>query len=106
MYEIDKTKARKILIEELGFSPALADRYLSKLPPLHDALGAAVDQWLSDRSIAPISVEGLSIERVMALKHTNFLSAVWSLDVLLNEEMPAEERRRYREALERPLIIE
>ncbi|MCI0558928.1 MAG: hypothetical protein MN733_10565 [Nitrososphaera sp.] len=106
MYKIDKEKVRKILIEELGYVPNKADLFLKDYPPLHEKLGAAVEQWLKDRTVANVSIEGLSIDGVMEKQQTNFLVTVKNLNELMDESIPIEERKEKKEILNTQVFFE
>jgi len=102
MYALDKELARKVLLDELNYHPFDVDLFLRDYPPLHDDLGRAVDQWLTDRTVADVAVEGLSIQQVMRRRRSHFLAAVRDLNTLLDETIPAEKRRKFRDILSRP----
>lgn len=105
MYQIDKPTARKILIEEQGFSPQRVDRLLADYPLIREPLASAVKQWLDDRTISPVKVEGLEIQQVMQDQHYHFLVAVKNLNILLDESTPDDERKRLLKALRTPAVF-
>ncbi|HOT98984.1 MAG TPA: hypothetical protein PLO13_08340 [Anaerolineaceae bacterium] len=105
MYQIDKPAARKIMVEEQGYSPQKVDRLLADYPPIHEPLADAVKQWLEDRTISSVKVEGLEIQQVMQDQHYHFLVAIKKLNLLLDESTPTDERKRLLEDLRTPAIF-
>jgi hypothetical protein len=105
MYQIDKSTARKILIEEQGFSPQRVDRLLANYPLIREPLASAVKQWLDDRTISPVKVEGLGIQQVMQDQHYHFLVAVKNLNILLDESTSDDERKRLLKDLRTPAVF-
>jgi hypothetical protein len=106
MRTIDTEKIRTVLVVEDHFTPTRADLILKNFPLLNDELAEAVEQWLKDRTIADVTIEGLSIERVMHLRKCHFLIAVKDLARLIDPSLPAETRALLREVLGKPLILE
>lgn len=105
MYQIDKPTVRKIMVEEQGYSPQKVDRLLADYPPIREPLADAVKQWLEDRTISSVKVEGLGIQQVMQDQHYHFLVAIKNLNLLLDESTPADERKRLLKALQTPAIF-
>lgn len=104
MYQINKEKAKKILVTELNYKPTNADIYLQDYPPIHDELSEAVNQWLEDRSIKNISISGLSIKEIMETRRCHFLMAVQNLNRMLDEDLTPHQRERLIEILKKPVI--
>lgn len=105
MYAIDKSRARKIMVEEQGYAAQKVDRLLADYPPIHEPLAGAVKQWLEDRTILPVSVEGLTIPQVMQDQHYHFLVAVKNLNILIDASVPEDERKRLLRALRVPAVF-
>jgi hypothetical protein len=105
MYKINKTKARKILIDEEHFLPLNADRMLKDFPPIQEPLAQAVQKWLEDRTIVDISVEGLTIKKVIHDQGYHFLIAVKNLNKLLDQTIPEDERKNLLKALKIPSVF-
>lgn len=101
MYNLDKEQVKKILIEEMKLPAFDVELFLKDFPPLHDSLSSAVEQWLKDRTIGEIVVEGLTIKDVMKKRRCHFLVALRDLNVLLDESIPVEKRQRFKETLKR-----
>jgi len=106
MYELDKERARKILIDEMKLPVFEVDLFLKGFPPLHDSLSSVVEQWLKDRTIVNVIVEGLSITDVMRKRRSHFLAALRDLNVLLDENVPIEKRQRFKEILKKPVYYQ
>jgi hypothetical protein len=88
MYKIDKGRLRTILIQELKYKPYQADSYLRYYPDLiHDELSLAMDQWLKDRTVLHVDIEGFSIEAVMKTRRCHFPMAVRELDLLKDADL-------------------
>ena len=103
MYELDKEQVKKILIEEMKLPAFDVELFLRDFPPLHDSLSSAVEQWLKDRTITEVVVEGLAITDVMKKRRSHFLAALRDLNILLDENIPVEKRQRYKETLKKPV---
>ncbi len=101
MYELDKERVKKILIEEMKFPAFDVELFLRDFPPLHDSLSSAVEQWLKDRTIGDVVVEGLAIQDVMKKRRCHFLAALRDLNVLLDESVSVEKRQRFKETLQK-----
>ena len=82
MFELDTKLARKILISELDFKPHEADTYLGNYPPLDNRFRPIVDAYLNDRHISEISIEGISLTKLMETHNFHFFEALWSLNKL------------------------
>ncbi len=106
MQSLDKEKVRKVLMEEEHLPSFRVDLILKEFPPIDEALATAVKQWLEKRSFDDVQVDGLSISEVMRLRRCHFLIAVKDLARLQDPELPAESRRRLREILSKPVIIQ
>ena len=106
MYEIDKQKFREIMIGEERYSPRKVDLLLAEFPPVDDRFGEPIEQWLEDRTVPDIEVEGLSLREVMDNKQVHFLVAVRTLNELLHDRfLPADRSRRIK-ALRTPVVFE
>lgn len=103
MYELDKEQVKKILIEEMKLPAFDVELFLKNFPPLHDSLSSAVEQWLKDRTIAEVVIEGLAIKDVMKKRRSHFLAALRDLNTLLDESIPAEKRQRFKKTLKKPV---
>lgn len=103
MYQIDKAKARKILIEEEHYDAFDADQLLEDYPPIGDPLAQAVQQWLRDRQLLDTQVEGLTIKQIIDNRQYHFLVAVKALNRLLDPSKTAEQRLKLRNSLSRPV---
>ncbi|MGH9425903.1 MAG: hypothetical protein ACRD2L_06300 [Terriglobia bacterium] len=104
MFEIDKQKARGILIQELSYEPEIASLYLELFPSLDDRLAEAVSAWFDNREVLHIEVEGLTIRHIMEVQQTHFLNAVHGLNDLLTKKLTEEERDALKTLLSAPLI--
>lgn len=105
MYKINKEKVRKILVDEMNYTPYKVDLLLKDYPSLRDQLGEAVEQWLKDRTVADVAVEGFSIKDVMEKRQVHFLVAVKKLNILLDKSIPVEERDKLRKTLSRQVVF-
>jgi len=103
MYQLDKSIARKILIEEERYGAFDADQLLADYPPIGDALAQTVEQWLQDRQILDVQVEGLTIQQIMDNRQYHFLVAVKALNRLLDPSRTPEQCLRLRNSLSRPV---
>lgn len=106
MYEIDKLMFREILIQRERFSPDKVDLLMADYPAVDDRFGDAIEQWLEDRTIAEISVHGISLREVLENKQVHFLVAIRSLNELLDTTFREPERSRQIEALRTPVVFE
>jgi len=104
MLEIDRTKAKAILVAELGFSSFDADWFLRDYPRIHDELAEAVTRWLTDRTVLDVSVGGVTIKEVMQTRGDHFLMAVRLLNRLLDADVSPDQRERMARLLRRPVI--
>ena len=105
MYTIDKEKVKKILIEELGYTPGQAKVFIDDFPPIYEPLDTAVKQWLTDRTISDVTVEGMTIKEIMLRHSTDFLEAVQELDALLDPRMTSEHRPSVINMLKSPRMV-
>jgi len=105
MYELDKEKARKIMIEEEGYTPYKVDLLLKDYPSIHEKLGDTVTQWLLDRTINDVVIEGLSIKQVMIKRQLHFLVAIKKLNTLLDKNIPIKVRNSLLRRLNRQVIF-
>lgn len=103
MYEIDKQKTKEILVSELGYKSFQVDKLLENYPTIHDPLAGAVQQWLEDRTILDVAVEGMTIEFVMHNRRCNFILAVEKLNRLLDEDLMPDQRQRLVQYLMQPV---
>ena len=94
MFNLDKVRAKTILVSELGYNSTDADLYLKDYPQLHDELREAVQRWLNDRSISDTTVYGVSIEDVMHARGSHFLMAVSAINRLFDTELSPVQRER------------
>ncbi len=104
MYTIDKEKAKKILVTELGYPPGTADVFLRDFPPLHDELAEPVNRWLEDRTVQDVSVCGLSMSEVMRTQRYNVLLAAKYMNRLLDPALPPERREKLVASLRKPAV--
>lgn len=101
MYQLDMAKARKILIEEEKYPAVDVDQLLHDFPPVGDPLAQAVQQWLADRQIIQVDIDGLTIHQIMENRQYHFLTAIKALNRLLDETISPEQRARLRRSLSR-----
>lgn len=106
MYHLDLTGAREIMKAEYGYSAADLHWLLDSFPPLNSRLGPAVDQWLADRRVIHLEVQGLILAETMARRASSFLAMIRQFNSLLDESLPQDDRDRLREALSHPAIFE
>lgn len=106
MYEIDKDRFRKIMVDEQGYTANKVDQLLADYPAVDDRFAEAIEQWLEDRTIADVSVDGLSLKEVIDNRRFHFLVAVRTLNELLEKELPEPDRSRQVEALRTPVYFE
>jgi hypothetical protein len=104
MYKLDEVKAKKILIDELGYKPHEATFFLKDFPPLHEDLKDSVENWLVDRTILDVKVGGVQIKDVMHSQGYHFLLAVRELNGLLDKNLSHRDRERLAKILLSPPI--
>lgn len=104
MFTLDRTRAKDILVTELGYEPIAAEIYLRDYPQLHDQFAAAMERWLSDRSVTDAEFVGLKIDEVMRARGDHFLEVVRLLNRLLDDDVPDDQRKHLAESLRRPAI--
>ena len=104
MLEIDRNKARDILVKEHDFTAEKVDSYLELYPLLHEDLREPVEAWFKDRTVQDFEVDGISIKQVMEAQGTHFLNAVRGLNDLLTKELTDEEREALKTILTTPLV--
>lgn len=92
MMNLNTPQVKDILITELGYSPVDAELYLESNPPVRDELVEAVNQWLKDRTVLPVSVFGLSISELMQIQKIHFLMAIMYLNPMYDELIPQEKK--------------
>lgn len=102
MYLLDKERARKVLLSQ-KINAAQVDRLLRNYPPLPDALGALVEQWLSDQIIPEFEIDGISLKHAMKIRRSHFLVSIRDMRNLLDPTMPKEKRELWREILTTPV---
>lgn len=105
-FKLDKDKARGVLLREGMLDPLGVDHLLRDFPEIHEPLAGAVSRWLDDQTIEDVSVDGLSIQELMARRRSHFLVAVKELNMLLDDVLPEEKRKRWRALLEKPVFFE
>jgi hypothetical protein len=105
LYTLDKERARKILLEE-KLTPFQADNLLNHYPPIHDSLRGAIDQWLEERTMPEVAVEGITLGEVMEKRHCHFLIAIRDLSRLLTAELTPEKREQWHRILTTPVYYE
>lgn len=105
MLIVDKTKVKEILVNELGYKPSEAEVFLVDFPSIHDELAPTVEQWLKDRSVNDVSVNGLALSELMRNRHRNFLLAVRELNLLLDPNLTPEKQNKLTAILRKPLRI-
>ncbi|MES0490271.1 MAG: hypothetical protein ABUK01_09780 [Leptospirales bacterium] len=103
MYELDKETVKKILVEEMNLPAFDVDLFLRDFPPLHNSFSLPIEQWLKNRTIADLVIEGLTIQEVMEKQQSHFLAAVRDLNILLDEKIPIEKRKSFNEILRTPV---
>lgn len=92
MFELDAKSAKEILVSELDFKPHEADTYLKNYPLLDNRFQPTVGKYFSDRQILDISIEGISLAKLMETHHFHFFEALWSLNQLATRSLTKEER--------------
>jgi len=105
MLTLNKERARKILVSELGMDPLDVATFLEDYPPIHEDLAPAVERWLSDRTVLDVGVGGVTISQVMHARPTHFLMAVLLLNSILGKDIPPEDRPGLARNLLRRLIV-
>lgn len=105
MMNFNTPQVKDILTTELGYSPLDAESFLRNFPPIHDELVEAVNQWLKDRTVLPVSVFGLSISELMQIQRWHFLMAVEYLNPMYDDSVPQEKREWAAAHLKKPFPI-
>lgn len=95
MYQLDKQKAKQVLLDE-GLDRLLVDSFVENYPPLDDSLGVVVDQWLTDRQIPALEMEGISLREVMEKRASHFLKAIRDLNRLVDPTLTAEQKSNWK----------
>lgn len=103
--QVDSEKAKRILVEELGYTPHKADIFLERFPLINDELVGIVETWLECREIQDVTIEGLSLTELMKIQRCHFLIAIGYLNHLLDEDLSAQEKQEYLEMLRTPPIV-
>jgi hypothetical protein len=98
MYILDKTRARKVLLDQ-NIKPHQADRLLEHLSPVPDRLGHFIDQWLQDQTVPDVEIDGITLKQVMDNHHSHFLIAICDLAMLLDPDLTTEKRTQWRRIL-------
>jgi len=106
MYEIDRKEFRRIMVEEQGFTPSKVDLLLADYPAIDERFAAAIEQWLESRTLAEISVHGISLKEIIENRQFHFLVAIRRLNDLLDEQVPSPDLNREIEALRTPVVFE
>lgn len=106
MYQLDVNMVKQILIEEENYPIHKVELLLKDYPPIHPQLEDALKQWLQDRTVSDVVVDGLSISQVMSNRQTHFIVAIRDLSQLLDENIPVEKRSKSREILGTPIYFE
>ncbi len=105
MYTIDKQKA-SVILKSQNFEPYQINLLLKNYPPLPDAFGKAVEQWLIDKTVPDLEVDGITLKDVMTNRHSHFLVAIRDLSHLLDPTLSADEQAQWHRILSTPLYYE
>ena len=100
---VDTSRIRNVLQSELGYSRTEVNLFMENFPVLHPSLEPIVEQWLEDRTIVDIEVEGLSLKDVMEKQQRHFLAVIVKFDALLDDTLSIEDRQRLHRFLKRQL---
>lgn len=103
MYTLDKEKVRNILIKEEDFDPQQVEILLKDFPPLFNDLEIPVEMWLEKRIISDVTVDGISVQDVMADRQSHFIVAIRDLNRLLDPNLAADKREQWRRILTTPV---
>lgn len=104
MFTVERNQLKKILVEELKQDEATAQVNSEVFPVLDDQLEESMKQWLTDRTVVDVSVEGVSLKEIMEKHGSNFLYAISSLNDLLNPKMDPVQKEALKKFLASPLI--
>ncbi|RCX07127.1 hypothetical protein DFR58_1591 [Anaerobacterium chartisolvens] len=80
-----KDRIKKILAEELGYTPYEAEVTADGLMRLDMRLKAAFDRWLCDRTETDVGVVGLNAFKLMEKRGLAYPAALISLDWAIRE---------------------
>lgn len=104
MYELDKNQVKRILLEEYHYPEYQVDAFLNTLHSFNDIFRPVIEQWLHDRKISDIEVEGLTIQKVMKARMCSFLTAVRDLNILLDKDLSPEQHDNFKKYLQQPVM--
>lgn len=102
MYELDKEKARIILVAQ-QYNASQVDRLLNTYPLLPDSFKPFVEQWLADQVTPDFEVDGVSVKSVMEARQSSFLIAIRDLGRLLDPGFPEDKKKLWKELLTTPV---
>jgi len=105
MYQLDKQQAKRVLLDE-GLDPLLVESFIENYPSLSDSLGEVVDQWLADRKIPALEIEGISLHELMEKRDSHFLKAVRDLNRILDPTLTADQKANWKRIITTPRFYE
>lgn len=95
----DKNNLKRILIEREGYNELEANSEVKYLKNLNSNLQETFDNWLNKGEIGNFSVGKVTIHTIMEKSRVNFLSALTSMSVFIDEP---KEAKKY---LKRPIFF-
>jgi len=98
VYQLDKRRAKLVLLDE-GIDHSSVDSFIEKYPLLNDSLGTVVDQWLLDRQIPDLEIEGVSLIEVIRKRDSHFLKAIRDLNRLFDPTLTADQKANWKRNL-------